>query len=178
MWFLPNPNDENFYCRVCQSIFINISGYHDHIKRYHDLDLTWHNDMLFKDPALNDQYPEYCNSKVACKRCDGFTFETRQLYHPHLRKLHQIVIPRYKCTNYSCHNASDLNPAGIPTVCAPCKDSNTTRKRKYFTKPMVKKKREPLIVKYMPSTEINLLEDTVMEEPPAFLVKAPTINVG
>ncbi|KAI9269433.1 hypothetical protein EDC94DRAFT_598845 [Helicostylum pulchrum] len=167
--FLPNPNDPNFYCRVCELKLSKQNSLIGHIKVLHNLDTTYTYDYVIAAPSLLDHYPEYCNSHFVCKRCDGFSFETRPKFHDHLRTVHQLQLPTGVCGNFHCQNVAE----GNDYKCRPCSDGNTVKRRIFETKPMAKSNRQPLVAKYIPPAKIDL-ESANREK----VAQTPTVSVG
>ncbi|KAI8082388.1 hypothetical protein BDF21DRAFT_451748 [Thamnidium elegans] len=103
--FLPNPNDPNFYCRVCELTLSKQNSLVSHIRVLHNLDSTYTYNYVIAEPSLFDYYPEYCNSRFACKRCDGFSFETRPKFHDHFRNFSSAPTTNWRLRQLSFPDA-------------------------------------------------------------------------
>ncbi|GAA5807352.1 hypothetical protein MFLAVUS_000710 [Mucor flavus] len=167
--FLPNPNDPNFYCRVCELTLSKQNSLISHIREFHNLDTIYTYDHVIAEPSLLDRYPEYCNSHFVCKRCDEFSFETQPKFHDHLRTVHQVQLPTGVCGNFHCQNVAE----DTEYKCRPCTDGNTVKRRIFETKPKAKANRQPLVSKYIPPAKIDLESDSREE-----VAQTPTVSVG
>ncbi|KAG2193987.1 hypothetical protein INT47_000775 [Mucor saturninus] len=176
--FLPNPNDPNFYCRVCEMKYPKASSLITHIQRCHDLKVEHYFDYLISVPARIEYYPDYCDPHYACRQCDWLTFDTREDFHEHLRTMHQMVLPTGRCGSYSCKNVAKPQESEYAAYCMPCDDGMTVRKKLFSATPIIKPKRESLVAKHIPATDINLIEEPIKEEITPVTVQAPTVSVG
>lgn len=78
---LPDPDDINFYCRVCQVSYRTLQKYRTHLKHFHNMILTPFKGKM-KDALLNVDDPNF-----HCSACD-ITHKTKFAYHSHLRNRH------------------------------------------------------------------------------------------
>lgn len=125
---LPDANDPNDYCRLCNKFYSSKKNYKKHLKISHKMVLK----PLHANPKPNFKItPDPYNSSNHCDSCN-WTFGSLSVYRSHLDGVHKMIIPRLQRIKCNPDISPDINDPN--NYCKSCQVTyrNRTRFRKHL----------------------------------------------
>ena len=102
---LPDENNPNYFCCVCQQRAESKTAYHQHLRSQHQMDIKPLSNWRTLDPEV---IPTECDTSFCCLKCQK-VHDDEKSYWEHLKKDHHTYIMNHSPSKRKARNAVVFN---------------------------------------------------------------------